>query len=224
MFNKSTRKLLAIVLMVSMLFSIVPTAAFAAPAKTGSELTGLKQYTSMEQLIQDAIDELVAQGNIAAVVEADETLVEDVEEASGKSFSEVTSSIAQGLFTEYEQGALDVAELNLNEKEMHDVMDVLLKERHMTNAVDYHFNTRNGVVTGIDFNLSGGLQAVLGELSSMREKVANDEELQQAVALVAADVVVEEQEPQVGLFGLRAAEDEAATPQAFTWCKCPQSS
>ena len=77
MFNKSTKKLLAIVLMVSMLFSIVPTAAFAVPAETGTELTGLKQYTSMDQLIQDAIDELVAQGNAAAVVEADERRISD---------------------------------------------------------------------------------------------------------------------------------------------------
>ncbi len=220
--NKSTKKLIAIVLMISMLFTLAPTAAFAAPAESNSELSGLKQYTSMEELIQDAIDELVAQGDMAAVVEADEALVEDVEEASGKSFGEVKSSIAQGLFAEYEQGSLDVAELNLNEGEMYDVMDVLLKERYMTDAVDYQFNTRNGVVTDIDFSLSDGLQAVLGELSSMTEEVTKDEEFQQAVALVAADVVVEEPEPQVSLFSMRAAE-EAATPQAFSWCDCSQS-
>ena len=222
--NKSTKKLVAIVLMISMLFTLAPASVFAAPADSHVELNGLKQYTSMEQLIQDAIDELVAQGNAATVVEADETLVEDVEEASGKTFGEVKSSIAQGLFAEYEQGSLDVAELNLHEDEMHDVMDVLLKERYMANAVDYQFNTRNGIVTDIDFNLSDALQAVLGELSSMTEEVTADEEFQQAVALVAADVVVEEPEPQVGLFGLRAAEEEATTPQMFSWCACPQSS
>lgn len=87
--NKSTKKLVAIVLMVSMLFSIVPATAFAAPAGVPDEVNGLQKFSSVEELVQAAQAKLQAEGKVYEAPVADKALVAAVESKSGKSFDEV---------------------------------------------------------------------------------------------------------------------------------------
>ena len=67
--ERETRKKLAAVLVFFMLFSILPTAVFAAPAEQNQGIE-LQPYTSMEDLMQKATAELVASGAVAEEITA----------------------------------------------------------------------------------------------------------------------------------------------------------
>ncbi len=123
--ERETRKKLAAVLVFFMLFSILPTAVFSAPAEQNQGIE-LQPYTSMEDLMQKATAELVASGAVAEEITASQDLVQAVEAQTGKSFGEVEAIITTELLTNYEEGVIDTAAYGLDKSVMQDMMDYVL--------------------------------------------------------------------------------------------------
>ena len=222
--NKSTKKLVAIVLMVSMLFSIVPATAFAAPAGVPDEVNGLQKFSSVEELVQAAQAKLQAEGKVYEAPVADKALVAAVESKSGKSFDEVKNAVSAGFYANYETGVMDTAAYNLSETEMDELLIWVLKEKQMEQDITYDFDVNEeGVVTAVNYEVAEGLDSAMAALTAMSkneaETLATDSLLE-----TTAEAVVEEQtvtEP-ISLFGLRSAEPVVTSSSAYVF-PCDQA-
>ena len=203
--ERKTRKKLAAVLVFFMLFSILPTAVFAAPAEQNQGIE-LQPYTSMEDLMQKATAELVASGAVAEEITASQDLVQAVEAQTGKSFGEVEATITTELLTNYEEGVIDTAAYGLDKSVMQDMMDYVLQHSYLTNDVTYSYNAQTDK---IQFAVSESKAAALDGWNAMLKTIANNTGLQRAAVDSAAEAVAEVSEsPKMSIFPM--AEEESA--------------
>ncbi len=213
--KKNTRKLFAVMLIVSMLFSLVPTATFAAPA-AGMEL---QPYTNMEDLIQKAKDELRAQDAMVKPVVADDALVAAVEE-SGVPFDTAKSTISHDLFTNYTDGIIDVSRFGLSAADVDNMMQFVLRDERMTNDVTYQYDAQTGMIR---YNMSDAMTAVLDGLAAMQNATAYDAAVIEDTA-VTNGLESDAATPAVAAYAVAAAEEghqhDALTAEStinFTW-------
>ena len=222
--NKSTKKLIAIVLMISMLFTILPTAAFAAPVGVPAEVNGLQKFSSVEELVQAAHAKLQAEGKSYEAPVADEALVSAVESKSGKSFDEVKNAVSAGFYTNYETGVMDTAAYNLSESEMDELLIWVLKEKQMEQDITYDFDVNEeGVVTAVNYEVAEGLDSAMAALTAMSkneaETLATDSLLETTAEAVVAEQAATE---PISLFGLRGAEPVVTSSSAVVFT-CDQA-
>ena len=137
--ERKTRKKLAAVLVFFMLFSILPTAVFAAPAE---------QNQGIE----------LQPGTVAEEITASQDLVQAVEAQTETSFGEVETAIMTGLITNYDEGVVDTAKYGLDDTVMQDMMDYILQQSYLTNDVTYSYNAQTGT---IQFKMSDSKAAAL---------------------------------------------------------------
>ena len=178
--ERKTRKKLAAVLVFFMLFSILPTAVFAAPAEQNQGIE-LQPYTSMEDLIQKAKAELIADGHVMETEPVNAVLVDDVESQTGRSFGEVKTAISQGLITDYETGVIDLERYGLSKDTLQDLMEYVLQQNYLVDDVTYSYDIQNGK---IHFDMSEGKMAAFDSWNAMRESATNNTATQNAVASV----------------------------------------
>lgn len=192
--ERKTRKKLAAVLVFFMLFSILPTAVFAAPAEQNQGIE-LQPYTSMEDLMQKASAELVASGTVAEEITASQDLVQAVEAQTETSFGEVETAIMTGLITNYDEGVVDTAKYGLDDTVMQDMMDYILQQSYLTNDVTYSYNAQTGT---IQFKMSDSKAAALDSWNKMWEETVNNVDLQPAIATASEEANA----PKISLFAL----------------------
>lgn len=188
--------------------------ALAAPLTTQSTTTtsatptaaGMHQFTGTPALIQSAIEDLKAQGVTAEEKKEDKALVNRVETASDKSYDTVKSDLAQALVAQREDGAVDVSDLGLPQKDMAAVLQETLYDKYMNHAVtDVTYQTEGGKVTGINYNMSEGFAAAMDAIDDEQQAVEVDTD---AVASEVAEQAAQEggQPAAIALFD---AEDGA---------------
>lgn len=189
--------------------------ALAAPLTTQSTTTtsatptaaGMHQFTGTPALIQSAIEDLKAQGVTAEEKKEDKALVNRVETASDKSYDTVKSDLAQALIAQREDGAVDVSDLGLTQKDMATVLQETLYDKYMNHAVtDVTYQTEGGKVTGINYNMSEGFAAAMDAIDDEQQAVEVDTD---AVASEVAEQAAQEggQPAAIALFD---AEDDDA--------------
>lgn len=192
--------------------------ALAAPLTTQSTTTtsatptaaGMHQFTGTPALIQSAIEDLKAQGVTAEEKKEDKALVNRVETASDKSYDTVKSDLAQALIAQREDGAVDVSDLGLTQKDMAAVLQETLYDKYMNHAVtDVTYKTEGGKVTGINYNMSEGFAAAMDAIEDEQQAVAVDTD---AVASEAAEQAAAEQGPAVYSAIATYAADDEETP------------
>lgn len=216
--ERKTRKKLAAVLVFFMLFSILPTAVFAAPAGQNQGIE-LQPYTSMEDLIQKAKAELIADGHVMETEPVNAVLVDAVESQTGRSFGEVKTAISQGLITDYETGVIDLERYGLSKDTLQDLMEYVLQQNYLVDDVTYSYDIQNGK---IHFDMSEGKVAAFDSWNAMRESATNNTATQNAVASVSAQVLTDHNDSNIGLFSLRAEEENQAIH--LTGCECTTGS
>lgn len=194
--------------------------ALAAPLTTQSTTTtsatptaaGMHQFTGTPALIQSAIEDLKAQGVTAEEKKEDKALVKRVETASDKSYDTVKSDLAQALVAQREDGAVDVSDLGLTQKDMATVLQETLYDKYMNHAVtDVTYQTEGGKVTGINYNMSEGFAAAMDAIDDEQQAVEVDTD---AVASEVAEQAAQEggQPAAIALFD--AEDDDAASSGA----------
>lgn len=171
---KVFKRALSVCLALAMVFSafVMPTATKAAAveykpnrvAGQTSSVTGnkLHPFTSTEELIRDAIEELRSKNMVASLKEQDAALVAAVEEASDMSYEDAKSSIAAALKDGMSIGQIDVSAFGLSKENMSKLMHEVLSDYYLYNAVsELTYTTVGNKVTKVGFAVSEGFTAAM---------------------------------------------------------------
>ena len=156
-----------------------PISGLTAAQSSNVSAETLHPFTSTEALIRDAIEELRAMDITQTEKEPDKALVNAVEKSAEMTYDAVKDTIATDLKDELSDGAIDVSKYGLSKENMSKLMDEILNENYLYNAVeDLRFTTVNNKVTKISFDVTEGyaaaMEALEQELSELDVEIAVD--------------------------------------------------
>ncbi|MBR4889643.1 MAG: hypothetical protein IKU17_10905, partial [Clostridia bacterium] len=211
LFKRALPLCMALVMVLSMVTTPLTGTAMAAGYKPGQftvqanhvSADQLHPFTSSQELIWDMIQELKAQNITQVEEEPDEDLVASVEEATEMTYETVKNTIATDLKDSLSAGKFDVSAFGLDLETMSAVMEEILNEYYMYNAVsDLKFTTRGGKVTRIGFDVSEGYAAAM---EAMGDEFANADVEVDVDTNAAQNAVDTMEAAPVATFGMRAA-------------------
>ena len=187
------KRVVSAVLATALVAQVGVVSAWAAPLKAQNvpAAVGMHPFTGTPDLIRSAAEELKAQGVTAQEKQQDEALVQRVETSADKSYDAVKSDLAQALVAQRGEGTVDVADLGLSMQDLAAVLHETLYEKYMNNAVtDVSYETTDGKVTGIRYNMSEGFAAAMDavdadQLDDVDAEVETEAAVQQAASAVA---------------------------------------
>ena len=190
---KRLKRLMSAVLVLVMVMTMlpVPFAAAAEPEELPEALQSLHPFEGTEALIRDAAASLQNAGEIMEEKEEDADLADSVADASAQTLAEVKTTLADRLLEALDEGVMDVADLGLSEELMDRVMEELLYDRYLYNALsDIAYTAENGVVTEVSFTASEGYRSAMQGLFEdyvQPEVGAEDVELPEQTVSVMAE-------------------------------------
>ena len=195
------KRVVSAVLATALVAQVGVVSAWAAPLKAQNvpAAVGMHPFTGTPDLIRSAAEELKAQGVTAQEKQQDEALVQRVETSADKSYDAVKSDLAQALVAQRGEGTVDVADLGLSMQDLAAVLHETLYEKYMNNAVtDVSYETTDGKVTGIRYNMSEGFAAAMDavdadQLDDVDTEVEAEAAVQQAASAVAVYANEEEE-------------------------------
>ena len=195
------KRVVSAVLATALVAQVGVVSAWAAPFKAQEvpAAAGMHPFTGTPDLIRSAAEELKAQGVTAQEKQQDEALVQRVETTADKSYDAVKSDLAQALVAQRGEGTVDVADLGLSMQDLAAVLHETLYEKYMNNAVtDVSYETTDGKVTGIHYNMSEGFAAAMDavdadQLDDVDAEVETEAAVQQAASAVAVYANEEEE-------------------------------
>lgn len=196
------KRVVSAVLATALVAQVGVVSAWAAPFKAQEvpAAAGMHPFTGTPDLIRSAAEELKAQGVTAQEKQQDEALVQRVETTADKSYDAVKSDLAQALVAQRGEGTVDVADLGLSMQDLAAVLHETLYEKYMNNAVtDVSYETTDGKVTGIRYNMSEGFAAAMDAVDADQlDDVDTEAEAEASVQQAASAVAVYANEEEEG--------------------------
>ena len=158
---KNLKRFLSVFLVAAML---VPSTLPKASAHNQELSTQhMHPFSGTEQLIQDTVEELRQQGETAEEAVVDHKLVETVEESGEKTFNQVKTEIFTRIQNNLSSGKVNVTDLNLSKATMEKVLEAVLSENYLYNAItDVTYSDVGGKVTEVSFTASEGYKSAMG--------------------------------------------------------------
>ena len=208
---KQTKRVLSMVLAGSLVLTMAPAPVMHAQEPDLQDYAAapsdLHPFTGTEQLIQDAIEQLKMQGNEKEGFEDNESLLEKVEKESGQNYEVVKSELAERIQENVEAGKIDVTDLTLSEKTMSKLMEEVLYENYLYQAItDIEYHTESRKVTEITFTATEGYQSAVEAIEAEKE---NEVEIDAASLITADDVAAD---PQAQAMAVSTFALDADTP------------
>jgi len=208
------KRALSLCVTCAMLVTVIsPVAGAVAETETSSTAFGgsntevqLHPFSSTEELIRDAVEELHASGVTQPEKESDKELVTKVENTTDIAYDTVKAMIATELKAAFSEGEIDVTEFDLTKEVISGVMAEILEENYLYNAVtNVSYITTGSKVTSIKFDVTAGYEAAMTAMETELEpvKVDADEAAALTASLAAADEISKE-EPQATTFSLKS--------------------
>ena len=190
----------------------------ATKADVSSTSAQLHPFTSTEDLIRDAIDELRALGMTQQEKESDKTLVTKVERTTDMAYDTVKATLATELKAALAEGKLDVTNFGLTKDVLSEVMTEILEDNYLYNAVtNLTYSTDGGKVTKVAFDVTEGYSAAMAAMEEELDTVevdVTDTTAQSAAQSAAENVAAEEEvvkETAAATFSLRSSNAGIAT-------------
>ena len=170
------KRFVAFAIAAVMICGMLPVSAMAAGTHSHdhSAHSDTLPFTGTADLIAQVQAQLVQEGVISAE-EVDQELVEAVEELSGGSFEQASTTLALGFFNDRDgsEGRIDTANLNLDEETMSSLVEKTLKAYHLDGIVEVDYVVKYGVVAAVNFTMresfAAGLDQIDTGITSMNE-------------------------------------------------------
>ena len=129
---------------------------------------GLKPFTSTEDLIRDTIEEIMEKGERLEAGNTVDALAEMIEKKSEFTLPEITTGIGRAFLAHNDAKRFDTSKYHLNEDEMKEVLERVLRRFFLKNIVSYTLETNDdGEVAAIEYTLKDSFQIALDEINSV---------------------------------------------------------
>lgn len=190
------KRIVAFAIAMVMICGMLPVSAMAEEnhSHDHSVHSDIQPFTGTADLIAQVQAMLVQEGAFGAE-EADQELIEAVEEMSGYAYSQASTTLALGFFNDRvgSEGRIDTAHLNLDEDTMSSLVEKTLKAYHLDGIVEVDYVVKYGVVDAVTFSMRESFAAGLDQIDTGITSIGEVDALA-AAAETEAEPVVEETE------------------------------